>query len=88
MEEVRKQSIFSLMITNIPLKYGQSFSIERDGKFTESSKLSTFHYEQEKPQGSLIDPIGIESQRLQWINIGLDESLCNIEDILTEEGNI
>ena len=88
MEEVRKQSIFSLMITNIPLKYGQSFSIEQDGKFTESSKLSTFHYEQEKPQGSLIDPIGIESQRLQWINIGLDESLCNIEDILTEEGNI
>lgn len=90
-EEVRKRSIFSSMVTNIPLKYGRSFSVEQDGKFTEPSKLSTFHYEQERPQGNLIDPVGIESQRLQWINIGLDESTYNvdkIENIITGGRNL
>ncbi|MCA6504435.1 MAG: hypothetical protein IM585_16620 [Pseudanabaena sp. M135S2SP2A07QC] len=74
MEEARKRSIFSLMVTNIPLKYGRSFSVAQDGKFTEPSKLSTFYYEQEKPQGELIDPVGQAFQRLYWRNIGLNEN--------------
>jgi hypothetical protein len=70
-DEARKRSVFSLMTTNIPLKYGRSFSIEREGDFTEPSQLSTFHYEQERPQGELIDPVGQIGQRLRWRNIGL-----------------
>jgi hypothetical protein len=72
-EAVQKRSIFSFIATNIPLKYGRSFSIEQNGKFTEPSKLSTFHHEQERPQGELIDPVGQTFQRLQWRNIGLND---------------
>jgi hypothetical protein len=77
MDEARKRSVFSFMTTNIPLKYGRSFSIERDGSFTEPSKLSSFHHEQELPCGELIDPIGQLIQRLKWKTVGLENLQSN-----------
>jgi hypothetical protein len=88
MDEARKRSIFSFMTTNIPLKYGRSFSIERDGSFTEPSKLSSFHHEQELPYGELIDPIGQIYQRLKWRTIGLENLQSNSEDNTTGGENL
>lgn len=86
-DEARKRSIFSFMTTNIPLKYGRAFSIEREGNFTEPSKLATFHHEQERPQGELIDPVGQTYQRLQWRNIGLEDLEPNSRDSHTGDPN-
>jgi hypothetical protein len=88
MDETRKRSIFSLMTTNIPLKYGRSFSIERNGSFTEPSKLSSFHHEQELPCGELIDPIGQFYQRLKWKTVGLENLQSNSENNATGGVNL
>jgi hypothetical protein len=79
-EESRRRSIFYNLFTNIPIKYGRAFSVEQNGEFTEPTKLQTFSYEQELPQGEFIDPVGQTYMRFQWRNIGLSNSEAKLEE--------
>lgn len=86
MEEARRHSVFASICSTVNLKYGRSYFSERDGDFTEPSKLANLSFEYELPQGEFIDPIGQDYQRRQWRNAGLHKTE-NVADKTTGEGN-
>lgn len=72
-EEADRRSVLASLFPKIPLKYGRSFFMERDGEYTESSELGEFSVGMDLPRGELIDPVGQQIQRLHWQSAGLKE---------------
>lgn len=73
-EEADRRSVLASLFLRIPLKYGRSFFMERDGEYTEPSELGEVSVQVELPRGELIDPIGQQIQRLHWQSAGLKEN--------------
>lgn len=72
-EEADKRPVLASLFLKLPLKYGRSFFMERDGEYTEPSDLSEISHSMELPRGELIDPVGQQIQRLRWQSAGLKE---------------
>ncbi|PAX58336.1 hypothetical protein [Brunnivagina elsteri] len=87
MEEAERYSVFANICSKVSLKYGRSYFYERDGNFTEPSKLASFSFECELPQGEFIDPIGQDYLRRQWRNAGLHKTK-NVTDETAGEVNV
>lgn len=82
-EEADKRSVLASLFPRIPLKYGRSFFMEKDGEYTEPSELEEISHSVELPRGELIDPIGQQIKRLHWQSAGLqedDDSVQNASD--------
>lgn len=73
-EAADERSMLASLFPKIPLKYGRSFFVERDGEYSEPSELSEFSVRMDLPRGELIDPVGQQIQRLHWQSAGLKES--------------
>ncbi len=71
-EAAYERSVFADLFSEIPLKYGRSFFMERDGEYTEPSELGEISVGMELPCGELIDPIGQQIQRMHWLSVGLE----------------
>ena len=88
MEKAEQSSVFASILPTVKLKYGRAIASERDGDFTEPSQMATFSYEAEFPQGEFINPLGQFRMRLQWQNVGLNNTKNSIEDEITGETTV
>jgi hypothetical protein len=79
-EEADKRSVLASLFPKIPLKYGRSFFMEKDGEYTEPSELGEISHSMELPRGELVDPIGQQIQRLHWQSVGLSENEDGVEN--------
>jgi hypothetical protein len=57
-EQASEKSVFSQMVTTIPLKAGRGFFNHLGGKFGESTPLQTLSYSIELPRREVLDPVG------------------------------
>lgn len=86
MDRAKQSSVLLNILPELPLKYGRSHFMEREGGFTEPSKLSPFSFSVEKPRGEVLDPIGQMFQRVRWQSAGLLEDQ-NPQDEERDEGS-
>lgn len=73
MDRAKQSSVLLNIMPELPLKYGRSHFMEREGGFTEPSELVPFSVSAEKPRGEILDPIGQMFRRLGWQSAGLRE---------------
>lgn len=73
MEAAEQRSVLRSLVSNIPLKYGRAFFVEREGTFTEPSQLGTISHELELPLGEFIDSLGQTFDRMEWQSVGLNK---------------
>lgn len=73
MNRAKESSVLLNIMPELPLKYGRSHFMERDGGFTEPSELVPFSISAEKPRAEILDPVGLMFQRLGWQSAGLHE---------------
>lgn len=71
MNRAKESSVLLNIMPELPLKYGRSHFMERDGSFTEPSELVPFSISAEKPRAEILDPIGHMFRRLGWQSAGL-----------------
>ena len=88
MKKAEQSSVFASISPTVKLKYGCAIAYERDGDFTEPSQMATFSYEAEFPQGEFINPLGQFRMRLQWQNVGLNNTKNSTEDEITGETTV
>ncbi len=85
-EEADRRSVLASLFSKIPLKYGRSFFMERDGEYTEPSELGEVSVGMDLPRGELIDPVGQQIQRLHWQSAGLKEDEDGTQNESDEDG--
>lgn len=73
MDRAKQSSVLLNIMPELPLKYGRSHFMERDGGFTEPSELSPFSVSAEKARGEILNPVGQMFRRLAWQSAGLRE---------------
>lgn len=73
MDRAKQSSVLLNIMPELPLKYGRSHFMERDGGFTEPSELVPFSISAEKPRAEILDPVGQMFRRLGWQSAGLHE---------------
>jgi hypothetical protein len=73
MDEAKRSSVLLNIMPELPLKYGRSHFMERDGDFTQPEELVPFSIAAEKPRAEILDPIGSMFTRLGWQSAGLGE---------------
>ncbi len=76
MDKAKQSSVLLNLMPELPLKYGRSHFMERDGGFTEPSELVPYSVSAEKPRAEILDPVGLMFRRLGWQSAGLQ----NVED--------
>ena len=74
MENKSRKSPLLSLVSRIPLKYGRSFFSRQEGEFTSPHELKEYSQEVESPRCSVIDPLGIEYQRMEWRLAGLNDA--------------
>lgn len=87
MKKAEESSVLLGLFSRLPLKYGRSFFIEREGEFTEPSKLGSYSLSAEKPRGEMLDPVGQMLQRARWQAAGLLEAQDRAQDETDEDHN-
>jgi hypothetical protein len=63
-EESRKESIFSQIMTEIPIKAGRGTFSFRNGNFTDSSQLQSFSHAVTLPRRNTLDTVGYDLSHL------------------------
>lgn len=90
MDKAKQSSVLLNLMPELPLKYGRSHFMERDGDFTQPEELVPFSIAAEKPRAEILDPIGLMFTRLGWQSAGLreDEDAENTApmDVRDDEG--
>jgi hypothetical protein len=85
MDKAKQSSVLLNLMPELPLKYGRSHFMERDGGFTEPSELVPYSVSAEKPRAEILDPVGLMFRRLGWQAAGLQDVEDANEEISEDE---